>query len=293
MGFFTNRKLDDVLKDIYKKTRIKRYFYLVLGCFCIAVAFNLFYAPNDLVVGGVSGISIIVNEFFGMDPSLVILVLSLILLVISYFTLGLEKTKNTILGTILFPIFVKLTAHIAVYIDLDASEMLLAAIFGGLLNGFGAGLLFKAGFTTGGTDIINQIVSKYAKVSLGKAMLMTDGLIVLAGGFIFGFTKLMYSIIVLYIISLMTDRVVLGISDSKAFYIITQEEKEVKNFILKYLHHGVTSFQAHGGYNDKKQTVLMCVIPTKEYFKLKEGIHQIDASAFFVVTDAYEVFGGE
>ena len=293
MGLFSKRKLDDIFNDIYKKTRIKRYFYLIIGCFFVAVAFNLFYAPNDLVVGGVSGISLIINEFFGLDPSIFILILSLILLVISYFFLVAEKTKDTILGTLLFPIFVKLTSHIAVYIDLDASEMLLAAIFGGLLNGFGAGLIFKAGFTTGGTDILNQIVAKYGKVSLGKAMLMTDGFIVLAGGFTFGFTKLMYSIIVLYIISLMTDKVVLGISDSKAFYIITQEEKEVKDYILKYLHHGVTSFQAHGGYNEKKQTVLMCVIPTKEYFKLKEGIHKIDSSAFFVVTDAYEVFGGE
>lgn len=293
MGFFNKTRLDDILKDIYKKTRLKRYIYLILGCLLIAVSFNLFYAPNDLVVGGVSGISIILNEFFGMEPSTFILIADLTLLLFSYCFLGIEKTKATILGTILFPIFVKLTANISVYIDLDASEMLLAAIFGGLLNGFGAGLIFKAGFTTGGTDILNQIVAKYAKVSMGKAILMTDGLIVLVGGFMFGFTKLMYALVVLYIISILTDRVILGISDSKAFYIVTQEEKEVKNYILKFLHHGVTSFPAHGGYNDKKQTVLMCVIPTKEYFKLKEGIRKIDSSAFFVVTDAYEVFGGE
>ena len=293
MGIFNKVKLDDILKDIYKKTRIKRYFYLIVGCLCIAIAFNLFYEPNHLVVGGVSGISLIIKEFSGVDPSLFILIVNLLLLIVSYIFLGKDSTKATILGTLLFPIFVKLTAHIAVYIDLDANEILLASIFGGLLNGFGAGLIFKAGFTTGGTDILNQIASKYAKISIGKAILLIDGCIVLLGGFVFGFTRLMYAFIVLYIISLMTDKVLLGISDSKAFYIITKEEKEVKDFILKYLHHGVTSFSAHGGYKDKKQTVLMCVIPTKEYFKLKEGIHKIDSSAFFVVTDAYEVFGGE
>ncbi len=293
MGFFSKVKVDDVLKDIYKKTRIKRYLFLAVGCFLVALSFNLFYQPYDLVVGGVSGISLIMKHFLGTEPSTVIFILSVILVIISYFFLGKEATKATILGTILYPLFVKLTANIAVYIDLDASEVFLAAVFGGLLNGFGSGLIFKAGFTTGGTDILNQIVAKYGKVSMGKAILMTDGLIVLAGGFTFGFTKLMYAIIVLYIISFMTDRVLLGISDSKAFYIITEEEKEVKDYILKYLHHGVTAFPAHGGYDNKKQTVLMCVIPTKEYFKLKEGIHKIDESAFFVVTDAYEVFGGE
>ena len=91
----------------------------------------------------------------------------------------------------------------------------------------------------------------------------------------------------------MSDRVILGISDSKAFYIITDEEKAVKDYILKYLNHGVTVFNAKGGYAKEKQNVLMCVLPTKDYYCLKEGIMEIDKDAFFVVTDAYEVFGGE
>ena len=92
---------------------------------------------------------------------------------------------------------------------------------------------------------------------------------------------------------MLADRVLLGISDSKAFYIVTEKEKAVKNFVLQKLSHGVTIFDAKGGYENKKQRVLFCVIPTKEYFKLKEGISEIDDKAFFVVTDAYEVYGGE
>ena len=161
------------------------------------------------------------------------------------------------------------------------------------MSGFGAGMIFKAGFTTGGTDIINQILSKYLKISIGTSMLLSDGLIVLSSIFIFGPTKLMYSIIILYIISLMSDRVILGVSDSKAFYIITDEEEKIKQYILKYLNHGVTVFKAKGGYTKEKQTVLMCVLPTRDYYRLKEGIREIDKEAFFVVTDAYEVFGGE
>ena len=128
---------------------------------------------------------------------------------------------------------------------------------------------------------------------MGTALILTDGLIVLGGAFVFGFTKLMYALIVLYVISLLTDKVILGISDSKAFYIITEKDDEVKKYVIEGLHHSVTVFDAKGGYTKEKQKVLMCVIPTKEYFKLKEGIHEIDKDAFFVVTDAYEVFGGE
>jgi len=103
----------------------------------------------------------------------------------------------------------------------------------------------------------------------------------------------MYALIVLYLISIITDKVLLGISDSKAFYIITEKEEEVKQFVLSNLSHGVTIFKAKGAYDNKDRRVLFCVIPTREYFKLKEGISMIDAQAFFVVTDAYEVYGGE
>ena len=159
--------------------------------------------------------------------------------------------------------------------------------------GFGAGLIFKAGFTTGGTDIINQIISKYAKVSIGKSMLFSDGLIVLSSAIFLGINSMLYSVMILYCISLIADKVMLGISDNKMFYIITEKEEEIKNYILRYLHHGVTIFKAKGGTKRKNENVLMTVLPTKDFYKLKEGIIEIDKDAFFIVTDSYEVFGGE
>ncbi len=293
MGFFQWKKTDSILEQIYKKSKVKRLCQFLIGSFLVACSFNLFLSPNNLVPGGVSGISIILNFIIGIDPSLVILISSIILLILSYFTLGKEKTRASILGSLVFPVFVKLTANIGAYIDIDSSQILLSTIFGGLIYGFGAGMIFKAGYTSGGTDILNQILSKYLKIGMGTSMLLSDGLIVFASAFFFGINKFMYSLIILYIISYMTDRVILGISDSKAFYIITDEEHKVKEYILKYLNHGVTVFQAKGGYKKEKQTVLMCVLPTKDYYKLKEGIHEIDPDSFFVVTDAYEVFGGE
>ncbi len=282
-----------LLDKINNQSKIKRIIELLVGCFFVSVAFNLFLSPNGLVPGGVSGVSIIFEAVAGLDTAITILVCNIFLLILSYFLLGKEKTKATILGSLLFPIFVKITANINYYIDIDNSQLLLSAVFGGVLQGFGAGIIFKAGYTTGGTDIINQILSKYFKMSIGKSMICSDGLIVLSSVLIFGPTKLMYSVISLYIISMMSDRVILGVSDSKAFYIITDEEQAIKEYILKYLNHGVTVFNAKGGFAKEKQTVLMCVLPTKDYYRLKEGIHELDPEAFFVVTDAYEVFGGE
>lgn len=289
MNFFSKTKNIKVMK----KHNVKRFLTFLFGCFIIASAYNIFLNTTKIVPGGVGGIAIILNKIIEVDNALIILIADIFLLTLSYFILGKEKTRNSILGSLLFPLAVYLTENINVWLEIDTSQMLLSAVFGGVCYGFGAGLVFKSGFTTGGTDILNQMISKYFKTTIGKSMLMSDGLIVCTSAFIFGPIHLMYSIIVLYIISLLSDKVILGISDNKAFYIITDEEEKVKDYILKYLSHGVTILKAKGGYLGEKENVLMCVLPTKDYYKLTEGIKEIDKDAFFLVTDAYEVFGGD
>ena len=280
-----------ILENISKKNKLTRYCTFILGVMIIALAFNIFVEPSKILYG-VSGLAIVLNNVFHFSTSLVILVVSCILLVVSFSFFGMDKTKNTIIGSILYPVFVKLTETIPNYLDLTNIEPVVIAVFGAVLTGIGTGLVFKSGFTTGGTDILNQLVSKYFKMSVGKAMTVTDGVIVVLGFFIFGLQSLIYSIISLYIISIMTDKVILGISNNKTFFIVTSHEKEVKQFILKYLTHGVTILEAQGGFSGKDKKVIMCTIPTKEYFLTKEGILDIDKNAFFVVTDAYEVKGG-
>ena len=281
------------MKEAIKhKIKIKELIEFIIGCLLVALAFNLFMSPNNLVAGGVSGFSLILKHFFGLNPSTIISIANVFLIILSFLVLGKEKTKATILGSILFPVFVSLTEHLSTYISFKESEMILIAVFGGALQGLGAGLIFRAGYSTGGTDILNMIISKVFKMSLGNSMFFTDGTIIVIGAFVFGFNHLMYSLIILYLISTITDKVVLGISDSKAFYIITSKEKEVKDFVINELKHGVTEFKARGGYNSENQTVLMSVVPTREYYKLKEGIHNIDKDAFFVAMDSYEVKGG-
>lgn len=290
MNLFINRKK---LEKKQKFFSIKRYFNLIIGCLLVALAYNLFLVPNNIVSGGVGGLAIILNDIFSFNNSLVILICNLILLVLSCFLLGIPKTKSTVLGSLLLPLLIQLTSKISTIITIDTSNLLLISIFGGVLNGFGLGMIFKAGFTTGGTDILNQIVSKFGKISIGNSMLICDGIIVLASGFAFGITRIMYSLIILYITSMISDRVILGISDSKAFYIITNKDDEIQDYILKVLNHGATIFNAKGGLARTERPVIMCVLPTKDYYKLKAGIKEIDNEAFVVVTDAYEVFGGE
>lgn len=282
--------MDNVIKEIYKKDRLVRYAYFLLGLLFISCAFNVFLLPNDIVYG-VGGLGVIFYRSFGVDPSFVIMIGSILLLILSFFLLGWDDTRNSIVGSLLYPVFVKLTGPLSGYFDFGATEAIVTVICGSIISGFGLGFVFKSGFTTGGTDILNQIFSKYFKVSIGKAMLFTDGIIVLFGLSIFGFQKFIYSIINMYLIGIMTDKVILGISESKSFYIITARETDIKKFIMNNLGHGVTVLDARGGYTGNILKVIMCIIPTKEYFKAKEGIKAIDPNAFFLVTDAYEVSG--
>ncbi len=280
-------------KNYLLKKKIMRYVNFLLGCFLVAIAYNAFLANHDLVPGGISGLAIILNDLIGINNALFVFIVGIFLLILSYILLGKEKTKYSVLGTLLFPVFLELTLGITKIITIDASQLLLASVFGGVIYGFGIGMILKAGFTTGGTDIINQILSKYLKLSMGKCMLITDGIIVFLSAVVFGPVHLMYSVLVLYILSFMSDRVILGISDSKAFFIVTEQEDLVKDYVLSELGHGATIFKAKGGLNKENQNVLMCVLPTKDYYKLRAGINAIDKDAFFVVTDAYEVYGGE
>ena len=293
MLFHKNKDVDlsTILDRVYSKDLLVRFAEFIAGVFLVAISYNVFLLPSNTVYG-VGGIGVILKKIFNITPALTIFVSSMILLVLSLFTLGKKKTIRTVAGSILYPIFVAATSYYVRYFDLGTLEPVVVVIIGAVTHGLGLGLIFKAGYTTGGTDILNDIVAKYGKVSIGKSMLFTDGLIIIISLFVFGFPTFIYSLISLYIISVMTDKVILGISQSKTFYIITDNETSVKKFIMNNLNHGVTVLQGRGGYTGDNQKVIMCTLPTREYFILKEGLKEIDPGAFFLVTDAYEVFGG-
>lgn len=283
----------NILEKIRKKKLVIRYLILILSLFISACYFNLLQLPSQIVTGGSAGVSIILSSYFNIEPSTIIFIISLVLLLIGFFFLGIEKTSGAIVSTIVYPIFVQITANISNYITVDLSDKILIAIFLGVLSGVTTGMVYKVGFSNGGFSIISEIISKYKKVPISNTSFIINLIIVIAGGASFGWTMVMYAIIVLYIYSIILDRVLIGVSKNKALYIITSEEDIIRDYIMNSLKHGVTIFDVKGGFLEKKRKVIMTVIPNREYFRLKEGIKEIDKDAFFIVTDAYQVYGGE
>ena len=291
MGLFKKKeytKLSELIESkIENKDLLKRYVLLVIGLLIYATAYNVFFVPNNLVYGGSGGIAIILKDYF--NPSFTIMCLSILALILGMIFLGPKETINTLVGTVLFPLFVTLTSNVKLPIPSD--DMMLVAICGAVLIGLGNGIIRKTGLGTGGIDTIVHIMENKLHISSGNAFMFTNGIIVLIGGYTFGWRILLYAIVILYIIALVQDKVVLSISMNKTFFIVTSEVDKVKEYILNGLSRGVTVLDAHGGYTDAKLKVIMAVIPTIEYFKAKEGILEIDPNAFFTITDSYQVYG--
>lgn len=284
-------EIDELIKDIKRKDAPQRYCLFIFGVFLSALTFNLFYSKYNVVTGGSAGLSIIFNYLYGIDESKFVLCVSLCLLILSFFLLGFKKTLKTIIGTLLYPLFMKITSYLLVYINIESSSFLLLMLYGGILSGFSTGIIMKTGFTTGGFNILYQIVHKYFKVSIGNASLILNSFVLIFASLVFGISKAIYAIIALFIASFVTDRVLLGISKNKTFFIVTDKETEIKKYILEKLNHGVTILNAKGGYSSENKKMLMCVIPTNEYFELKEIVLNIDKNAFFLITDSYETEG--
>lgn len=283
--------VNDLVQDLKRKDTPQRICLFIFGVFLSSLTFNLFYSKYNIVTGGTSGLSIIFNHLYSIDESKFVLYISLALLILSFFMLGFKKTVKTIIGTLLYPSFIKITSYLVIYFNLEGTSFLILMIYGGVLSGLASGIILKTGFTTGGFNILYQIMNKYMKISIGNSSLMINSIIIIIGSLIFGITNGIYAVISLIISSFITDRVLLGVSRNKTFYIITDKENEVKEYIIKKLNHGVTVINVKGGYSKDKKKMLLCVIPTREYYNLKEVVLEIDKQAFFLITDAYEAQG--
>lgn len=294
LEIFRKKKVDSIVENVKRKNIGKRYFMLILGCLIVAFAFNLFFLRYNIVCFGISGLSIVLGKY-GFNPSIFIFTANAVLLIIAYFVLGKKSTKNQMVGSLIYPLFIEITAPICDMIDLGNTEMVVIALLGGVFAGVGYGLIYKSNFSTGGTDVIIEIICKYAKISMGTAGLITNAIIIAFGKIAFSWSTVLYGIFVSYLISIFTDKVLLGISRSKAFYIVVNktQELEVKEYLLSIDGVGTTVIDAEGGYSEKNQTLLLAVVPTRSYFIVKDGLREIDKNIFFLVCDSYEVSNKE
>ncbi len=266
----------------------------VLGISLYALCFNLFLIPNELVVSGFSGVAIVTQKLFGWNNQAFIYITNFILLWVSFIFLKPETTKKNIVGSIMFPLMITLTLPMANFLNekLIRDDFLIILLFSIILYGVSSGLIYRSGFSTGGSDIIMQIINKYIKVGESKSMIFANSIIIFIGMLVFGFNKGVYSFIILITSTYFIDKIMFGISDSKVFYIYTKKVRKIKKLILQDFKTGLTIIPSRGGYSLKKGHMIMCVVSNQDYYIFKEKILEIDPNAFLIINKCYEVNGG-
>lgn len=265
-----------------------KYCKVVLGCLFISLGLNLFLVPSKLVGSGALGITSLFAYNYNFNIAALLLIINVWTLWLVYMIYDSKKIKEYLLPSLLIPLFIYLTSYVHLTLN-DTIEELLIALFGAFIVGCGYSFLYKEGYKTGAINILEDMINDLNNKNSRLISRGFDFGLIVATLISFNLEQSLYSLIVIVIIRYMTTKASLGISDYKAFYIITSKDKEIRKYIMEDLHYDLTLFDAEGGFTKKKNKVVLTVIPTKDYFRLKEGIKMIDKNAFISVTDNYEV----
>ena len=271
----------------------KSHLLTIIGVLICAFSYCIFFSPYKIVPSGTSGLGIIFYELFGLREEITITLLSIMFLIIGYIFLGKNDVKKTILGSLLFPMFIYLFRITLVKVNLSIDNNFLTSIVGGVTFGFGLGIIYRQNHYLGGFDLLNHILDKYLDTNYSIITLATDLFVIVIGGLTLGFETFIYSAVAIFICRLMIDKINLGIGDSRSFYIITTHSDAMKKMITNDLGHGATILKGRGAYSEDDKYIIYVVIPKRDYYRLREGIKKIDSDAFFVVSSSYEVGGGK
>jgi uncharacterized membrane-anchored protein YitT (DUF2179 family) len=281
------------MKLKFNKTKFLEWVYITFGVMIASFSVSFFLDPINLVIGGVTGLGVIFKELLNQDTSFYIFVINMILLFVGLIFLGKSFFIKTAYGSILFPVFVKLfnVIYHALFTE-PLQDLLLVVLFSSLLMGIGLGIVIKYGGTTGGSEIPQNILLKYFHIPYSVSLYLIDGLVILAGYFVFkDITLVLYGLVYIYLSGLVIDRVVFSGFNKRAVYIISSESEKIKERILVDLGRGVTEIKVVGAFSNTERNKLVCVLSSFEYYKLKKIIEEYDPHAFFYAVRADEVSG--
>ena len=266
------------------------YLRILGGTAIYALGFQLFCYSNNIVSGGVTGIAMIINRLTTLPVGVTTIVLNIPLFIFSWRKFGLNFLIGSLVGMLSLSVFIDLFSLTGlVFTD----DVLLGAVFGGILKGLGLGLVYSANATTGGVDIVAKFLRrKYQHINFGTFLLLLDVAVIVAFALIFHrYESGMYSVISMYLSSQMIDLVLYGAVNSKVCYVITDESARVKDAITHKLHRGVTYLHGEGAWSGVEKDIILCVIKQSQIVELKKLVRESDENAFMIVSDSREVFG--
>lgn len=271
------------------KTIFKKYISIVLGVIMVAFAVSVFYIPNKIVSGGVSGVSTILFHMFGLAPGLSFAVINIILLILAIRFLGKGFVINTLLGAALLSIFVQVFS----YIPPVTNDIFLATIFGAVLYGIGIGLTLVEGASTGGTDILSRLFQcAFPHIKIGNLLLVVDATVIFASFIVFKqFELALYGIVALCISSFAINWLIHKLNISKLAFVVTDNGTDIAKHLVSNSPRGVTLIDATGGYTMSNKNVLICALKENEAEEFQKRILNIDETAFIIFSESSQIVG--
>ena len=273
------------------RRQVLKYFLIVLGSVIYAVGFQYFMFPNRIVSGGISGISMILNHFTHWPVGMMVIAMNVPLFLIAWRHFGLDYLVGSLVGTAVSSLFVDLFASTGIVATTDP---MLGSIIGGVIKGAGMGIIYYVGASTGGIDIVAKMLrQKYQQINFGTIVLILDVMIVVVYALVLNqYESAMYSLIGMYVVSKVVDLALYGIDNSSLCYIVSEKSEELAQEILSgHVHRGVTILAGEGAYSHRRKNVIMCVIKRTQMGEMRRLVRRVDEHAFFIVTDAKNVFG--
>ena len=272
-----------------KRTAAMDYLLLIAGAFIMGFAIKNIYDPLNLVTGGVSGLAIVIKSKVGVPLWLTNTLLNIPLFLASYRIKGWRFIKRTLVSTVSLSLSLYVIPEMMI---MPADDILLSALFGGLISGVGSGMVFMTQATTGGTDMLAALLQKIMPhYSVPQTMQVLDAAIVLTGAAVFGIRPTLYALIAIYAVTRMSDGILEGLKFSKMVYIISDRYGEIAGTIMEEVDRGVTGLRAEGMYSGSDKMMLCCVVSRKEISQIKEIVREYDPRAFVIVSDVREVLG--
>lgn len=265
---------------------------LILGTLLVAVAINVLFVPNKISTGGASGVGIILYYLYDIPVSFWVLVINIPLFIISLKELGFKFCLRALIGTCLLIVLLELTTPLTRYINIS-NDLFISSIFGGLINGLGLSLVFRADGSTGGSDLLAQIIyKKRSASSIGSILLVIDTFVIVANAIVFSsITTALYSVVALYISKQTTDIVFEGVNYTKAVNIITKKGEKIAKEILDKTERGVTISECIGIYTGEKYAHVISIMTIPQLLKVKRIVKEIDKTAFVYISNTNEVLG--
>lgn len=262
---------------------------IIFGSAISGLAFNLFIIPNKLLSGGFSGIALILNYLFNINTGLMIFIFNIPVFILGYKFVDKEFIFLSLVGMLSFSMWIEVFSFLRETVLV--TDIMLACIYAGVLNGIGLGIVLKNRASQGGTDIIAVIFKKYFSMSIGSTSMIINTGIVVVASFITNLSLAMYTLITMFIAANVVDKIQQGFDIRKSVMIITDKEKQVAEEIFNRLVRGVTYLEGEGAYTGDKKRVIYCIVSLNQLAKLKQIVREIDENAFITVSDAAEVMG--